>query len=132
MIESVLSEGRQRDQKAIKMLVVSEKMQLGLLNRGRTVKDESADWQGTGRSGGILSRIHFLDPGCRPDYGEVTESELDYAGCRRIRRRVAARDFIIQSGRHSSAVPISTVGVMGDERTYERLVAIRAVRASME
>lgn len=79
----------------------------------------------------ILTRHPFPGPGLAVRIiGDITEERL---------RIVRAADRILdeelrQAGLYGSVwqalavlLPVSTVGVMGDERTYERVIAIRAV-----
>lgn len=79
----------------------------------------------------ILSRHPFPGPGLAVRIlGEVTESRLRLLrAADRILDEELRRAGLYNSVWQSFAVllPISTVGVMGDERTYEQVVAIRAV-----
>jgi GMP synthase (glutamine-hydrolysing) len=79
----------------------------------------------------ILSRHPFPGPGLAVRIlGDVTEERLAILrAADRILdeelRRAGLYDFVWQA--LAVLLPISTVGVMGDERTYERVIAIRAV-----
>ena len=79
----------------------------------------------------ILSRHPFPGPGLAVRIlGDVTEERLTILrAADRIfdaeLRRAGLYDFVWQA--FAVLLPISTVGVMGDERTYERVIAIRAV-----
>ncbi len=79
----------------------------------------------------ILSRHPFPGPGLAVRIlGDVTEERLAILrAADRILdeelRRAGLYDFVWQA--LAVLLPISTVGVMGDERTYEKVVAIRAV-----
>jgi GMP synthase (glutamine-hydrolysing) len=79
----------------------------------------------------ILSRHPFPGPGLAVRIlGDVTEERLGILrAADRIfdaeLRRAGLYDFVWQA--FAVLLPISTVGVMGDERTYERVIAIRAV-----
>ena len=79
----------------------------------------------------ILSRHPFPGPGLAVRIlGDVTEERLGILrAADRIfdaeLRRSGLYDFVWQA--FAVLLPISTVGVMGDERTYERVIAIRAV-----
>jgi GMP synthase (glutamine-hydrolysing) len=79
----------------------------------------------------ILSRHPFPGPGLAVRIlGDVTEERLSILrAADRILdeelRRAGLYDFVWQA--LAVLLPISTVGVMGDERTYERVIAIRAV-----
>jgi len=79
----------------------------------------------------ILSRHPFPGPGLAVRIlGDVTEERLKILrAADRILdeelRRAGLYDFVWQA--LAVLLPISTVGVMGDERTYERVIAIRAV-----
>jgi GMP synthase (glutamine-hydrolysing) len=79
----------------------------------------------------ILSRHPFPGPGLAVRIlGEVTEERLGILrAADRIfdeeLRRSALYGYVWQA--FAVLLPISTVGVMGDERTYERVIAIRAV-----
>lgn len=79
----------------------------------------------------ILSRHPFPGPGLAVRIlGEVTEERLCMLrAADRILDEELRRAELYNSVWQSFAVllPISTVGVMGDERTYERVIAIRAV-----
>ena len=79
----------------------------------------------------ILSRHPFPGPGLGVRIlGEVTEERLRLLrDADRILDEELRRAELYQSVWQAFAVllPISTVGVMGDERTYERVIAIRAV-----
>jgi GMP synthase (glutamine-hydrolysing) len=79
----------------------------------------------------ILNRHPFPGPGLAVRIlGEVTEDRLSLL---RASDRILDEE-LRRSGTYDSVwqafavlLPISTVGVMGDERTYERVIAIRAV-----
>jgi len=81
----------------------------------------------------VIMRHPFPGPGLGIRIlGEVTEDRLD------VLREADAimREEILDSGLHDSIwqtlavlLPTRTVGVMGDERTYENVVAIRAVHS---
>ena len=79
----------------------------------------------------ILSRHPFPGPGLAVRIlGDVTEERLSILrAADRILdaelHRAGLYDFVWQA--LAVLLPISTVGVMGDERTYERVIAIRAV-----
>jgi GMP synthase (glutamine-hydrolysing) len=79
----------------------------------------------------ILSRHPFPGPGLAVRIlGDVTEERLVILrAADRILdeelRRAGLYDFVWQA--LAVLLPISTVGVMGDERTYERVIAVRAV-----
>ena len=79
----------------------------------------------------ILTRHPFPGPGLAVRIlGEVTEERLRILrAADRIfeeeLRRSDLYDYVWQA--FAVLLPISTVGVMGDERTYERVIAIRAV-----
>lgn len=79
----------------------------------------------------ILSRHPFPGPGLGVRIlGEVTEERLRLVrAADRIFDEELRRAELYHSVWQAFAVllPISTVGVMGDERTYERVIAIRAV-----
>lgn len=79
----------------------------------------------------ILNRHPFPGPGLAVRIlGEVTEERLSLVrGAERILDEELRRADLYGSVWQAFAVllPISTVGVMGDERTYERVVAVRAV-----
>jgi GMP synthase (glutamine-hydrolysing) len=79
----------------------------------------------------ILSRHPFPGPGLAVRIlGEVTEERLRLLrAADRIFDEELRRAELYHSVWQAFAVllPISTVGVMGDERTYERVIAIRAV-----
>jgi len=79
----------------------------------------------------ILSRHPFPGPGLGVRIlGEVTEERLRLLrDADRIFDEELRRAELYHSVWQAFAVllPISTVGVMGDERTYERVIAIRAV-----
>jgi GMP synthase (glutamine-hydrolysing) len=79
----------------------------------------------------ILSRHPFPGPGLGVRIlGEVTEEHLGLLrSADRIFDEELRRAELYHSVWQAFAVllPISTVGVMGDERTYERVIAIRAV-----
>jgi GMP synthase (glutamine-hydrolysing) len=79
----------------------------------------------------ILNRHPFPGPGLAVRIlGEITEERLSLL---RAADRILDEE-LRQAGLYNSVwqafavlLPISTVGVMGDERTYERVIAIRAV-----
>lgn len=110
-----------------------EKMQLRLIEPLRELfKDEV---RLIGRELGvpkeILSRHPFPGPGLAVRIiGEVTEERIRLL---QAADRILDEELRLADLYHSVwqafpvLLPISTVGVMGDERTYERVVAIRAV-----
>jgi len=79
----------------------------------------------------ILSRHPFPGPGLAVRIiGDITEERLQILrAADRIFDEELRRAELYNSVWQSFAVllPVSTVGVMGDERTYERVIAIRAV-----
>jgi GMP synthase (glutamine-hydrolysing) len=79
----------------------------------------------------ILTRHPFPGPGLAVRIvGEVTQERLRLLrGADRVLEEEIRRAGLYGSVWQAFAVllPISTVGVMGDERTYEQVVAIRAV-----
>jgi GMP synthase (glutamine-hydrolysing) len=79
----------------------------------------------------ILTRHPFPGPGLAVRVvGEVTEERLRLLrAADRILDEELRRGDLYSSVWQAFAVllPISTVGVMGDERTYERVIAVRAV-----
>ncbi|HYT48761.1 MAG TPA: GMP synthase (glutamine-hydrolyzing), partial [Pyrinomonadaceae bacterium] len=79
----------------------------------------------------ILSRHPFPGPGLAVRIiGDITDGRLRIVrAADRILDEELRRAELYGSVWQSFAVllPVSTVGVMGDERTYERVVAIRAV-----
>jgi GMP synthase (glutamine-hydrolysing) len=79
----------------------------------------------------ILSRHPFPGPGLAVRIiGDITEERLRIVrAADRILDEELRRSELYGSVWQAFAVllPVSTVGVMGDERTYERVVAIRAV-----
>jgi len=79
----------------------------------------------------ILGRHPFPGPGLAVRVvGEVTEDRLRLLrGADRIFDEELRRADLYESVWQSFAVllPVSTVGVMGDERTYEQVIALRAV-----
>ena len=79
----------------------------------------------------ILTRHPFPGPGLAVRIlGEVTDARLRILRVAdRILDEELRRAELYESVWQAFAVllPISTVGVMGDERTYERVIAIRAV-----
>jgi len=79
----------------------------------------------------ILSRHPFPGPGLAVRIiGDITEERLQIVrAADRILDEELRRSELYGSVWQAFAVllPVSTVGVMGDERTYERVVAIRAV-----
>ena len=81
----------------------------------------------------ILQRHPFPGPGLAVRIlGEVTEERLKILrGADRIFDEELRRAELYAAVWQSFAVllPISTVGVMGDERTYEQVIAIRAVNS---
>jgi len=110
-----------------------EKMELRLIEPLRELfKDEV---RMIGRELGvpeeILNRHPFPGPGLAVRIlGEVTEDRLQLL---RAADRILEEELRFADLYHSVwqafpvLLPISTVGVMGDERTYERVLAIRAV-----
>lgn len=79
----------------------------------------------------ILSRHPFPGPGLAVRVlGDITEDRLEVLrAADRIFDEELRRAELYHSVWQAFAVllPISTVGVMGDERTYERVIALRAV-----
>ncbi len=110
-----------------------EKMKLKLIEPLRELfKDEvRLIGRGLGVPDDILSRHPFPGPGLGVRIlGEVTEERLGLLrAADRIFDEELRRAELYHSVWQAFAVllPISTVGVMGDERTYERVIAIRAV-----
>ncbi|HMG76067.1 MAG TPA: glutamine-hydrolyzing GMP synthase [Pyrinomonadaceae bacterium] len=110
-----------------------EKMNLKLIEPLRELFKDEVRLIGTelGVPAEILSRHPFPGPGLAVRIlGDVTEERLRILrAADRILdeelRRAALYDFVWQA--FAVLLPISTVGVMGDERTYERVIAIRAV-----
>ncbi len=110
-----------------------EKMKLSLIEPLRELfKDEV---RVIGRELGvpedILSRHPFPGPGLAVRIiGEVTEERLQIL---KAADRILDEELRLGELYHAVwqsfpvLLPVSTVGVMGDERTYERVVAIRAV-----
>jgi len=112
-----------------------EKMNLGLVEPLRELfKDEVREVGETlGLPRHLLWRQPFPGPGLAVRMlGEVTEDGLDT-----LRDADAILDEEIRAaGLYESVwqsfcvlLPVRTVGVMGDERTYERVIAIRAVHS---
>jgi GMP synthase (glutamine-hydrolysing) len=81
----------------------------------------------------ILSRHPFPGPGLAVRVlGDITEERLTVLrAADRIFDEELRRADLYHSVWQSFAVllPVSTVGVMGDERTYERVIALRAVNS---
>jgi GMP synthase (glutamine-hydrolysing) len=81
----------------------------------------------------LLGRHPFPGPGLAVRIlGEITEERLGILrSADRIFDEELRRAELYNSVWQAFAVllPISTVGVMGDERTYERVIAIRAVNS---
>jgi len=112
-----------------------EKMKLGLIEPLRELfKDEVREvGQAMGMPKHVLGRHPFPGPGLAVRcLGEVEEDKL------RILREADAIfiDEIRVAGLYESiwqafcvVLPIRTVGVMGDERTYEHVVALRAIHS---
>jgi GMP synthase (glutamine-hydrolysing) len=112
-----------------------EKMKLGLIEPFRELfKDEV---RAVGRELGLpeelIGRHPFPGPGLAVRIiGEVTREDLEIV-------RAADKIFVEEvrlSGLYNSLwqafavlLPVQTVGVMGDQRTYERVVALRAVNS---
>jgi len=87
-----------------------------------------------GISSGILGRHPFPGPGLGIRIlGEVTEEkvrvlqEVDYIWINGLKES-GLYDEVWQAG--SILLPVQSVGVMGDERTYENAVALRAVTST--
>jgi GMP synthase (glutamine-hydrolysing) len=110
-----------------------EKMNLQLIEPLRELFKDEVRLIGSelGVPAEILSRHPFPGPGLAVRIlGDVTEERLTILrAADRILdeelRRAALYDFVWQA--FAVLLPISTVGVMGDERTYERVIAVRAV-----
>ena len=110
-----------------------ERMNLRLIEPLRELfKDEVRSiGQQLGLPKEILSRHPFPGPGLAVRVlGEITGERLQLVrGADRIfdeeLRRADLYDAVWQS--FAVLLPISTVGVMGDERTYEQVIALRAV-----
>lgn len=110
-----------------------ERMNLRLIEPLRELfKDEVRSiGQQLGLPNEILSRHPFPGPGLAVRVlGEITEDRLQLLrGADRVfdeeLRRADLYDAVWQS--FAVLLPISTVGVMGDERTYEQVIALRAV-----
>ncbi|OGQ36567.1 MAG: glutamine-hydrolyzing GMP synthase [Deltaproteobacteria bacterium RIFCSPHIGHO2_12_FULL_43_9] len=113
-----------------------QKMNLKLLEPVRDLfKDEVRKLgQELGLPDPVLKRHPFPGPGLAVRIiGEVTKANLE------ILRKADAivTEEIIKSALYNSLwqvfpvfLPLKTVGVMGDERTYESVIAIRAVQSS--
>jgi GMP synthase (glutamine-hydrolysing) len=112
-----------------------EKMHLELIEPLRELfKDEV---RLVGRTLGLPDEIVFRQPFPGPGLavrvlGEVTRARLEIL--RQADRIVEAE--VIRAGMYESIwqsfavlLPIRTVGVMGDERTYEQVIALRAVQS---
>ncbi|HZU83249.1 MAG TPA: glutamine-hydrolyzing GMP synthase, partial [Polyangiaceae bacterium] len=112
-----------------------EKMHLGLIEPLRELfKDEvRAAGEELGMSRDLLWRHPFPGPGLAVRcLGEVTDKRLDVL---RAADAVVV-DEIRAAGLYDSVwqafavlLPVRTVGVMGDERTYDEVCAVRAVRS---
>ncbi len=110
-----------------------DKMKLELIEPLRTLfKDETRDLgRALGLPKDIVGRHPFPGPGLAVRIlGEVTEERL------RVLREADARfiEMIKKAGLYDKIwqafavlLPIKSVGVMGDERTYENVIALRAV-----
>jgi GMP synthase (glutamine-hydrolysing) len=110
-----------------------EKMRLGLVEPLRELfKDEvRIIGRELGVPGEILSRHPFPGPGLAVRIiGEVTADRLSLL---QAADRIVDEELRLSDQYHAVwqafpvLLPISTVGVMGDERTYEKVIAIRAV-----
>ena len=79
----------------------------------------------------ILTRHPFPGPGLAVrDIGSVSEEHLGIlrAADRIFDEELRAADLYLSVWQAFAVLlPVSTVGVMGDERTYERVIALRAV-----
>jgi GMP synthase (glutamine-hydrolysing) len=110
-----------------------ERMNLRLIEPLRELFKDEVRVIGTelGVPAEILSRHPFPGPGLAVRIlGEVTEERLRILrAADRILDEELRRAELYSSVWQAFAVllPISTVGVMGDERTYEKVIAIRAV-----
>ena len=110
-----------------------EKMNLKLIEPLRELfKDEvRIIGRELGVPGEILTRHPFPGPGLAVRViGDITEEQLRIVrAADRILDEELRQAELYGSVWQSFAVllPVSTVGVMGDERTYERVIAIRAV-----
>jgi GMP synthase (glutamine-hydrolysing) len=110
-----------------------EKMNLQLIEPLRELFKDEVRLIGTelGVPEEILSRHPFPGPGLAVRIlGDVTDERLRILrAADRIfdeeLRRASLYGYVWQA--FAVLLPISTVGVMGDERTYERVIAIRAV-----
>jgi GMP synthase (glutamine-hydrolysing) len=110
-----------------------EKMNLKLIEPLRELFKDEVRLIGKelGVPGEILERHPFPGPGLAVRIlGDVTDERLRILrAADRILdeelRRAGLYGFVWQA--FAVLLPISTVGVMGDERTYERVIAIRAV-----
>lgn len=110
-----------------------ERMKLGLIEPLRELfKDEVRNLgRELGLPENILGRHPFPGPGLAVRIpGPITREDLD------LLREVDAVfiDHLVREGLYDSIwqafavlLPVRTVGVMGDKRTYERVVALRAV-----
>jgi len=110
-----------------------ERMKLGLIEPLRELfKDEVRNLgRELGLPENILGRHPFPGPGLAVRIpGPITREDLD------LLREVDAVfiDHLVREGLYDSIwqafavlLPVRTVGVMGDRRTYERVVALRAV-----
>lgn len=110
-----------------------EKMKLRLIEPLRELFKDEVRLIGRelGVPGEILGRHPFPGPGLAVRIlGDVTEEKIRLLqAADRIFDEELRRADLYNSVWQAFAVllPVSTVGVMGDERTYERVVAIRAV-----
>ena len=71
------------------------------------------------KDGKTLDRIQLLHPKVRQEADKIYIDNLKEAGL---------YDKVWQAG--AILLPIQSVGVMGDERTYEKVVALRAVSST--
>ena len=110
-----------------------EKMDLKLVEPLRELfKDEVRE---VGRELGMSEEILMRHPFPGPGLGIRIVGSVDEENLQTLREADAiVREEIRASGLHNSIwqafavlLPIKTVGVMGDERTYENVVAVRAV-----
>ncbi|MGH9848127.1 MAG: glutamine-hydrolyzing GMP synthase, partial [Blastocatellia bacterium] len=113
-----------------------EKMKLRLVEPLRELfKDEvRAVGRELGLPGELIDRQPFPGPGLAVRIlGDVDADkvrllqESDNVVCEEIERAGLTRD-LWQS--FAVLLPVRTVGVMGDQRTYEKVIAVRAVRSS--